>query len=538
MWTTLLLACSGDEATDPPTQVVDHSGASASAETAARDLVSVEPTLEVGGPKVRLVQRLRVSTSVPTRATLVVDDGRRARRLTFPSLLQDHDLPILELTEGTPYTVTLRLESEDGESAERTLSFTTSALDLLLPELELLVNDGAEPGLRVIPVGDGDVPYVILVVDADARPVYALRTGTDTKAVTFHPGDAWWGALLWGTVTRLSVYGETLDRWAGSRDLEPGDTEVAVRALHHEAAFDDDGSFWSLHKTERLVPDYPVTVSDLSQRAPTTIDDDHVVHVAPDGTILADFSLAERLDPTRITADSLTENREDVFDWAHANAVVRVPGEDAVLVSMRHQDAVIKLDLATGNVRWILGNHDGWPAALQPLLLTPEGRGFAWQYHQHAPFPLADGRVVLFDNGNAQRTTPYSNDPVVPNYTRLVAFEVDESARTVRQVGQYVEGLPTPLYADTLGNADVLPTTGHVYGTFSYLYREGGVDNDSIGRGARSVRLIEVDLAAGTKHWDLRLSSDATVVPRGFQVDRSFVVDTLYPAGVVQEWLE
>lgn len=538
MW-SLLLACGGDDGAPSPTDPPAHSAALHTGLPTPADapLVTGEPVLGVGGPKVRLAQLLTVSTRVPTRATVTIDDGVRARRLSFPSRLRDHAIPLLELRENTTYAVTLRLETDDGAVDERALAFRTEPVDLLMPRLELLANDGAEPGLRVVPVGDAAAPYLILVVDVEGRPVYALKTGIDSKAVTFHPRDAWWGVLLWGTVKRLSVFGDTLDAWAGERDLEPGVTEVPVRTLHHEVLFLEDGSFWSFDKVERAVPDYPVSVADLSQRAPAVIDDDHVVRIAPDGSLLADFSLADRLDPTRVTADSLTENRVGVYDWAHANGIALVPGEDALLVSMRHQDAVVKMDAATGEIRWILGNHDGWPASLRPLLLTPVGAPFDWQYHQHAPHALPGGRVVLFDNGNAQRTTPYSNAPVVPSYTRLVEYEIDDAARTVRQVGAYVEGDP-PLYADTLGNADVLPETGHVFGTFSYLWREGGIDNDDAGHGSRSVRLLEVDLAAGTRHWDLRITSDPAQVPRGYQVDRATVVPTLYPPAVAQEWLE
>lgn len=536
MW-TLLLACHGDDGrTRPPPTDGDHTGVPPT--DTAVDLVTVEPVLDAGGPLVRLARRLTVETSVPTTASAVLDDGVRARRITWPVATTRHELPVLELHEATPYTLVLTLTAADGARSERTVTFATDPVDLLLPTLELLANDGAEPGLRVFPVGDASVPFLILAVDQEARPVYVLKTGGDTKAVTWHPDDGWWSQLQFGTVRRTSLFGEPLQSWAGERDLEDGDVPVAVRTLHHEVLFRPDGTFWSFHKRERLVPDYPVDLADLSVRAPTTIDDDHVILVAPDGSILRDFGLGDRLDPARVTADSLTENREGVFDWAHANGIAEVPGEDAILVSMRHQDAVAKLDATTGEVRWILANHDGWVESVRPLLLEPAGTPFAWQYHQHAPFPLPDGHLLVFDNGNAQRTTPYSDDPVTPSYTRLVEFAVDERARTVRQVAAYVEGVPEPLYADTLGNADRLPLTGHVFGTFSYLYRENGVDNASVGLGRRSVRLIEVDLAAGTKHWDLRMTASARDVPAGYQTDRATVVPTLYPDGVITAWLD
>jgi hypothetical protein len=533
MWLVGALACTGDrpDRPDPEPTPVDHSGTTTDDPTG---LLAARPTLEDGSGNVRLAQRLLVSTTTPTTVTVTLDDGVRRRRLTVGEA-EEHEIPLLELHEGRDHVVDVHVSAADGREVDRRLTFRTEPIDFVLPSMTLLASDGAEPGLRVFPVGNAGATYYIVAVDVNAEVVWVLRTGADTKALSWDPAGRW-SFLERGDVTLADVFGRVTDRWAGDRDLDEGDVAVPVETLHHEVVRNADGSFWSFHKTARLVPDYPTSLLDLSQREAATIDDDHVVRVEADGRLSIDVSLADLLDPTRITVDSLATNPSGAYDWAHANGIAPVPGSDSIVVSMRHQDAVIQLDPTTGELEWILANPDGWPAELEALRLQPVG-DVAWPYHQHGPWIDARGHLWLFDNGNGHRTTPYSDDPVPVDYSRLVEYEIDATARTVRQVAAYLEGSP-PLFAKALGNADVLPATGHVFGTFAYLGREGGVANEEVGAGEQSVRLIEADLAAGTRHWDLRLWTATAVDPTGCQVDRAVVVPTLYPEHVATEWLD
>ena len=47
------------------------------------------------------------------------------------------------------------------------------------------------------------------------------------------------------------------------------------------------------------------------------------------------------------------------------NSIVERPVDDAWLISMRHQDAVAKIS-RSGEIVWILGNHDNWAPSLAP----------------------------------------------------------------------------------------------------------------------------------------------------------------------------
>jgi arylsulfate sulfotransferase len=82
------------------------------------------------------------------------------------------------------------------------------------------------------------------------------------------------------------------------------------------------------------------------------------------------------------------------------------PSDDSIIVSVRHQDAIVKFSRSTGQLKWILATHENWPVELQPFLLTPVGAPFEWHYHPHAPMVTRSGTVLLFDNRN-NRASPF-----------------------------------------------------------------------------------------------------------------------------------
>jgi hypothetical protein len=81
-----------------------------------------------------------------------------------------------------------------------------------------------------------------------------------------------------------------------------------------------------------------------------------------------------------------------------------------LLASFRHLDAVLKISRATGAIRWILGGR------CDQFGLTAEQR-FS---HQHHPRRTADGRLSLFDNGNAT------------GLSRALLLNLDEAGRKLR----------------------------------------------------------------------------------------------------------
>ena len=82
---------------------------------------------------------------------------------------------------------------------------------------------------------------------------------------------------------------------------------------------------------------------------------DQVVVFAPDGTVVHRFSMLDRADPYRVGYGSFGlfwsafYTPAGAIDWSHTNAVFPDPSDGGYLVSVRHQDALFKLD-ANGDV--------------------------------------------------------------------------------------------------------------------------------------------------------------------------------------------
>ncbi len=179
--------------------------------------------------------------------------------------------------------------------------------------------------------------------------------------------------------------------------------------LHHDVAIMENGNLLAL------------------STAPSSFEDGGVVELDGEtGAYVQGWDFREILDKDR---PSQPRNLERA-DWLHLNGVDYDHRDDSFIVSGRDQSAVVKVDRQSGDLRWILGNHEHWEEAYHPYLLQPEGSPFAWQWGgQHAPpmvHPDYPTRVLLYDNGNERSYT----DPLDPaeNFSRAVEFEIDEKA--------------------------------------------------------------------------------------------------------------
>src|SRR5699024_12576163 len=57
--------------------------------------------------------------------------------------------------------------------------------------------------------------------------------------------------------------------------------------------------------------------------------------------------------------DEDNEDEEDeLVDWFHQNSVVYHESDDSIIISGRHQDAVMKIDYETEEIEWILSAPD------------------------------------------------------------------------------------------------------------------------------------------------------------------------------------
>jgi arylsulfate sulfotransferase len=158
--------------------------------------------------------------------------------------------------------------------------------------------------------------------------------------------------------------------------------------------------------------------------------------------------------------DHLDVNRHPMGfpDWTHSNAVV-YSGDGNLLVSIRHQNWVVKVDYAngtgTGNVLWRLG-----PGGDFALVNGNDPQD--WFYAQHSPNFVGastSGRfsLILMDNGDDRvlssgETCNGTSGPAC--YTTVPVLDIDETAKTATLV--FHEVLPPEKYSLWGGSANQL----------------------------------------------------------------------------------
>ena len=311
--------------------------------------------------------------------------------------------------------------------------------------------------------------------------------------------------------------------------------EITEGKLHHDLQQTVHGTWISLSRETVIVEEFPTSTTDPDAPTQTTeLRDEPFVEFAADGSLLKTCSLVDLLDVHRIGYFSLRESSFGL-DWAHTNALVHDSFDDSIIVSVRHQNAVIKFSRSDCSLIWILGNHNNWAPEFEQFLLMPpnDGTPFEWQYAQHAPMITSMQTLLLFDNGN-HRAIPFDGTPRVSdidNYSRAVEYEID--GMEVRQVWEYGSpaSLTTPrLFSSFISDADRLPN-GNTLINFGGNSHTDGVANNDLGYGQNLARIVEVDHATpAEKVFDMRLynpTADARIAV--YRVER---IPSLYAPGV------
>jgi hypothetical protein len=140
-------------------------------------------------------------------------------------------------------------------------------------------------------------------------------------------------------------------------------------------------------------------------------------------------------------------------DWMHTNAVVYSPGDGNLIISVRHQNWLIKIDYANGtgagDVLWKLGYQGDFAlvAGTDPT---------DWFYAQHGPSFTSGNTtgkfsLILFDNGN-DRVFPAGVTCTNCQYSTVPLMDIDETAKTATLRWN----LTAPFYSFFGGNAEVL----------------------------------------------------------------------------------
>ncbi|WP_435005234.1 aryl-sulfate sulfotransferase [Tundrisphaera lichenicola] len=265
--------------------------------------------------------------------------------------------------------------------------------------------------------------------------------------------------------------------------------ETNTGAINAELASLGQHPITNIHHEAQRLPNGDTAILGTSPRTvnlngtPTEYNGDMVI------VLDQNFQVTWVWDPfTHLDTNRLPTLGEGPIDWMHTNAVAWSPADGDLLVSMRSQDWVIKIDYANGagdgHVVWRLGQ--GGDFTINSSDPSP------WFTHQHDAHYINDTTVMLFDNGNTRQST----DPEAHSRGQVLVLDEKTMQATLKVNADLGE------YAGALGSAQLLPN--------------GSLDFTS----GFTQRTIEV-LPDGTQTYVLKMNLTGVEY-------RSYIYDTLY----------
>jgi arylsulfate sulfotransferase len=338
----------------------------------------------------------------------------------------------------------------------------------------------------------------------------------------------------------IDMLGRRVNHWAATaarKDAPPTATAVDTDSLHHDVLRMPSGNFLALSTEVRHFENYPTSVEDQGAgQAPANVIGDVLIEFRPDGEIVREWKFFDLLDPRRLGYGSLNtgfyeEVYKDVleepgYDWTHANGIDYDAGSDSALISINHLSAVVKLDLGSGEIAWILGHPEGWQEKWQALRLRPKG-DLDWFWHQHAPEITPDGTLLIYDNG-AFRAFPPDPKILPPDtFSRAVEYRIDEANRTVEEVWSYGGPGDEWFFSGFISEADWMPETGNILVTSGgRVHKPDGTPGVFGSDGRLWITIAEVTHTdPAEKVWEVVIDDPTT----GWSAFRSERVPSLYP---------
>src|SRR5215212_4248554 len=149
---------------------------------------------------------------------------------------------------------------------------------------------------------------------------------------------------------------------------------------------------------------------------------DYLVEMTTTGEPVWEYRIWEHLDPE---VDRITAIQEPRDAWTNGNGLAELPNGN-IVVSFRTISTVVIIERTTGEIIWKLG--------APPLC------------GQHAPTPLANGNLLIFDNG------PHRLDHPIP-FSRIIEVEL----ATKKIVWEYREKRESDFFSPRISNAQRLP---------------------------------------------------------------------------------
>jgi hypothetical protein len=324
------------------------------------------------------------------------------------------------------------------------IQFTTGAPPPGLPTVRVVTPPGPNTSLAedvLLASPNYDAEGTIMATDLEGNLIW-YYTGPDERNIQFHRIDSGGNILLIApalfaeddsTLREVDLAGyvvrETNARRVSEVLQSMGKPKVTV--FHHDTRRLANGHRIVLAYTERIVVD---------QQGPGPIDviGDVIIDLDAELQPVWATSLFDLLDITRVAllGEICVSNvqscpplylADTANDWTHSNSVAYSPADGNLIVSVRHQDWIVKLDyrdgLGTGGLVWKFGNEGDFSFA--------GGGNDRWPSHMHDVNYLGNDEIAMYDNGNAHPEC-LADPPMCTSYGKV--YRLDESAMTATPV--------------------------------------------------------------------------------------------------------
>jgi len=398
---------------------------------------------------------------------LTTEYGRSTSAFRAPAGGGSVEVQVAGMLASTAYHMRAHLKFADGTTLlDQDHTFTTGTIPPeRLPKITITRFAGMtpSPGIELLDFifpAPGTNPLQASAVDLDGHPIwyYDAEPGATVIPLKLLPSGHFllfinYPNHLNDSLREIDLVGNTI------RDLKRADLNqvlvarfgISVDQFHHDVLPLPNGHFILLCNVTKQIDGL------VGYSSATKVQGDILVDLDANWQPAWAWSAFDHLDPNR--------HLQGLPDWTHGNAIAYTANDGNLLLSVRHQSWILKIDYANGTgsgaVLWRFGDEGDFT-------LTSGDRS-AWQYGQHYPRVISitgsKMRLLVMDNGNLRMDAngvPCGGKSGTACYSRLPIFDLDELSRTVTPVWEYRPGF----YSQWGGSAEIL-ANGDVEGAFS-----------------------------------------------------------------------
>lgn len=417
--------------------------------------------------------------------SVVGKDDESTIKNSFEEYTTDHSIPVLGLYADTDNEVTVKLTNEAGTRVEKKVTIKTGALAKSIAEIEVNEADTEKMAL-----GDSELTFVV----PSTKRAYAFDANGDVRWYSTRYNSHIFKELANGNLLYLTKESNDADTYnvlletdylgkiynrydfsSSSASNDTGKSEGEMTVIHHDGIELPSGNLL-------------LTVNDGSNY----IEDTMIELNRETGEIEKTIDLKDILPESFYEEYDSTSREDGKIDWFHQNSVEYDEADNSIIISGRHQDTIMKIDYATNEIKWIMGDSS-WPESYQKYFLDGDIKASGGQ-HAAIVLPDQDDNAettdILYYDNNISVTRGDEADS--EKYSEARQVRINEEDRTIEEVWNFGEDLGEAYFTKIIGSARYLTDNGNRLVNFGY--REEGKTSSIMEVTEDGETVLDVDL--------------------------------------------